>query len=201
MPDKERADAARNRQAILDAASTLFDMAADPMAVTMDDVAAAAGVGKGTLFRRFGDRAGLLRAVFRTRIAALAATVETGPPPLGPGTPAPVRITAVLDAVVQVKLTHPQITHALEHLDQRTDRGSFFDSPAYKWAHALFTELLGDAAGGRASWLAHVLLSLTRIDLIEHMVSAEGWTGQQVRDQIRRLAEQILRESGAADSA
>jgi AcrR family transcriptional regulator len=163
----------------------------------MDDVAAAARVGKGTLFRRFGDRAGLLRAVLRTRISALAAAVETGPPPLGPGTPAPERITAVLDAVVQVKLTHPQITHALEQLDQRADLGSLFDSPAYQWAHALFTELLGDVAGDRASWTAHVLLSLTRLDLIEHMMSAEGWTGQHVRDQIRRLAEQILRAGRA----
>ena len=201
MSDRERADAARNRQAILDAASTLFDAAADPMAVTMEDVAAAAGVGKGTLFRRFGDRGGLLRAVFRTRIAALSAAVETGPPPLGPGTPAPERITAVLDAIVQVKLSHPQLTHALEHLEQRADRGSLFDSPAYQGAHALFTELLGDVAGDRASWIAHVLLSLTRIDLIEHMVSAEGWTGQQVRDRIRRLAEQILQADGAAGTA
>jgi AcrR family transcriptional regulator len=70
---KERADAARNRQAILAAASTLFAAIDDPMTVTMDDVAAAAGVGKGTLFRRFGDRAGLLRAVFETRMTALTA--------------------------------------------------------------------------------------------------------------------------------
>ena len=34
-----------------------------PANVTMDAVAAEAGVGKGTLFRRFGDRAGLARAV------------------------------------------------------------------------------------------------------------------------------------------
>jgi AcrR family transcriptional regulator len=62
----ERADAARNRRAILRAALELYETAADPAAVTMDDVAAAAGVGKGTLFRRFGDRTGLLRAVYET---------------------------------------------------------------------------------------------------------------------------------------
>lgn len=195
MPDKERADAARNRQAILDAASTLFDTTADPSTVTMDDVAAAAGVGKGTLFRRFGDRAGLLRAVFQTRIATLSAAIETGPPPLGPGTPALERITAVLDAFVTFKLDNRQITRALEHLDQRADRGSFFDTPNYKQAHALFTQLLGGIAADRAAWIAHVLLSLTRIDLIDHMICAEGWTGQHVRDQIRDLCEQILRRT------
>jgi AcrR family transcriptional regulator len=190
---KERADAARNRRAILDAASTLFETSADPMTVTMDDVAAAAGVGKGTLFRRFGDRAGLLRAVFDTRIAALTEAIAAGPPPLGPATPARERIAAVLDAIIEVKLNNRQITRALERIEQRPDRGSFFDTPNYKRAHALFSELLAGIVGAdRATWTAHVLLSLTRIDLIEHLVSAEGWTGPHVRRQIRNLAGQIL---------
>ena len=55
----ERGDAARNRALLLDAARALIaEHGAD--AVTMDDVASAAGVGKGTLFRRFGSRAGLM---------------------------------------------------------------------------------------------------------------------------------------------
>src|ERR1700755_897911 len=58
----ERADAARNRRAVLDAAARLF--ARDgATCVTMEAVAAEAGVGKGTVFRRFGARAGLARAV------------------------------------------------------------------------------------------------------------------------------------------
>ena len=60
-------------------------------------------------------------------------------------------------------------------------------------AHALFTELVDGIHGDRADWLAHVLLSLSRIDLIDHLVTAEGWTDQQVRDQIRDLCEQLLR--------
>ena len=63
----ERADAAANREKVLAAAEKLFK-SCDPSTVTMDAVAAEAGVGKGTLFRRFGDRAGLARAVLgRTR--------------------------------------------------------------------------------------------------------------------------------------
>lgn len=51
VPAPERGDAARNRALLLDAARRLVaERGAD--AVTMDDVAAAAGVGKGTLFRR-----------------------------------------------------------------------------------------------------------------------------------------------------
>ncbi|MDR0359848.1 MAG: TetR/AcrR family transcriptional regulator, partial [bacterium] len=57
----ERADAARNRQRILDSARRLVAQGA--ASVSIDDVAAAAGVGKGTVFRRFGDRAGLFVAL------------------------------------------------------------------------------------------------------------------------------------------
>src|ERR1700733_10701980 len=56
---RERGDAARNRALLLDAARSLV-AERGPDAVTMDEVATAAGVGKGTLFRRFGSRAGLM---------------------------------------------------------------------------------------------------------------------------------------------
>ncbi|NUP35066.1 MAG: helix-turn-helix transcriptional regulator, partial [Streptomycetaceae bacterium] len=61
-PRRERADAVRNRRRILDAAAELF-AAHGVEQVSMDAIATAAGVGKGTLFRRFGDRAGLAAAL------------------------------------------------------------------------------------------------------------------------------------------
>jgi len=65
-PPRERADAARNRAAVLNAAAELFrEHGVDN--VSMDAVAAAAGVGKGTLFRRFGDKAGLAVALLDER--------------------------------------------------------------------------------------------------------------------------------------
>ena len=51
----ERIDAARNREAILEAAQRLLS-AQGTESITMDKLACEAGVGKGTLFRRFGDR-------------------------------------------------------------------------------------------------------------------------------------------------
>ena len=59
-PAPERADAARNREAILAAALRLVETRGVDC-VTMDTVASEARVGKGTLFRRFGDRTGLIR--------------------------------------------------------------------------------------------------------------------------------------------
>jgi Bacterial regulatory proteins, tetR family len=53
--------------------------------VTTDAVASAAGVGKGTLFRRFSDRSGVLRALMDERERAFQDSFIRGPAPLGPG--------------------------------------------------------------------------------------------------------------------
>src|SRR5258707_1808392 len=68
----------------------------------MDAVAAAAGVGKGTLFRRFGDRAGLTEALLDDATAALQDAFLSGPPPLGPGAPASVRLEALVDELLRL---------------------------------------------------------------------------------------------------
>ena len=61
-PWLERSDAARNRRALLDAATELF-AESGPAALTMRGVAQRAGVGKATVSRRFGNRAGLMLAL------------------------------------------------------------------------------------------------------------------------------------------
>ncbi len=193
MAVKERADAARNRQAILKAAYALYETADDPTTVTMDDVSAAAGVGKGTLFRRFGDRTGLLRALFDTRIDALQQAIASGPPPLGPSTPARTRIVAILDAIVAVKLNNRPLTLALERPNQPPGGSTLFDAPHYASIHVLLSGLLVDIVGAhRAVWTAHALLSATRVDLIDHLLSVEGWSGQRVRRQLTLFVDRVL---------
>ncbi|HWT22999.1 MAG TPA: helix-turn-helix domain-containing protein [Solirubrobacteraceae bacterium] len=69
-----RVDAERNRRRILAAAGELF--AERGVDVSMDDIATAAGVGVGTVYRRFPDRDALIEALFEEklqRIATLAA--------------------------------------------------------------------------------------------------------------------------------
>lgn len=89
----ERADAARNRRRVLAAAARLFSR--DGVSCTsMDAIAAEAGVGKGTLFRRFGDRATLVRAVLGDREQVFQDELIRGAPPLGPGAPACDRLIA-----------------------------------------------------------------------------------------------------------
>ncbi|MGH2803632.1 MAG: TetR/AcrR family transcriptional regulator, partial [Thermoleophilaceae bacterium] len=65
-----RADAERNRQRILAAARELFG--ARGLAVSLDDIAAHAGVGVGTVYRRFATRDALIEALFEQRIEEIA---------------------------------------------------------------------------------------------------------------------------------
>ncbi len=96
-PRAERADAARNRRAILDAtAKLLSERRAD--SVSIEQIAAAAGVGKGTVFHRFGNRAGLLRELVIDRAETLRGAVISGEPPLGPGAPARERLLSFFAA-------------------------------------------------------------------------------------------------------
>ena len=102
---RERSDAAENRQRILTAARAMLD-AEGPGAVTMDAVAARAGVGKGTVFRRFGDRAGLMAELISDYMRDFQDGFLSGPPPLGPGAPAGERLLAFTGALVALQREH-----------------------------------------------------------------------------------------------
>jgi AcrR family transcriptional regulator len=71
-----RRDAERNLRRILDAAREVF--AARGLGVTMDDVAHHAGVGVGTVYRRFANKEQLIDALFEDRIAAMAQLAQRG---------------------------------------------------------------------------------------------------------------------------
>lgn len=94
-----RADAARNRARLLEAAARLI-AEHGAAGVTMEAVATAAEVGKGTVFRRFGDRVGLLTALLDHSSKKLQADFLGGPPPLGPGAPPLDRLRAFGVAVL-----------------------------------------------------------------------------------------------------
>jgi len=104
----ERADAARNRRRVLAAADRLF--ARDGVSCTsMDAIAAEAGVGKGTLFRRFGDRASLVRAVLGDRERAFQDAFIRGEPPLGPGAPPAERAVAFGEGMLDLLEQHAEL--------------------------------------------------------------------------------------------
>ncbi|KOG90827.1 TetR/AcrR family transcriptional regulator [Streptomyces varsoviensis] len=184
---KERADAARNREAVLAAADRLFAERGD-CEVSMDDIAAAAGVGKGTLFRRFGDRVGLIQALVARRAEALRADIEAGSTPLAPGAPADERALALLAALLGFKLANRPLMLALENAGS----GSPYLSETYGPWHAQLAGLLAEARGERdADFLAHALLAAVRSDLIEHL-TATGTSPADIHSGLAALARAVL---------
>jgi AcrR family transcriptional regulator len=156
----------------------------------MDDIAASAGVGKGTLFRAFGSRDGLLDALWATKLTALREAVENGRPPLGPGAPPRERIVAFLDALLTFKLDN-------QHLLRLRERNptEIRQSTNYKWTHGLLQSLIEDTApdatAGDTSYAAHVLLAALNIHLIEELL-ATGRSRQAIGNAQAALARAII---------
>ena len=71
-----RRDAERNRRRILEAAAEAF--AERGLTISMDDIAAEAGVGVGTVYRRFPQKDLLIEALFEERVGELVALAEEG---------------------------------------------------------------------------------------------------------------------------
>jgi AcrR family transcriptional regulator len=110
---RERADAAANRVRILEAAARILQQRGAEGA-SIDAVAREAGVGKGTVFRRFRDRAGLFEALLDEHLREFQDTFMFGPPPLGPGPPAEERLAAFLDGLLDLYDNQLELMLALE---------------------------------------------------------------------------------------
>ena len=110
-PPAERADAARNRVHLLATArEMLAEQGADTL--TMDALAERAGLGKGTVFRRFGTRAGIFQALLDDAERAFQKQVLSGPPPLGPGAGPLDRLVAYGRARIAFLIEHRDIARA-----------------------------------------------------------------------------------------
>ena len=110
-PPAERADAARNRVLLLAAARRML-AEQGPDRLTMDGLAERAGLGKGTVFRRFGTRAGIFQALLDDDEEALQQRILSGPPPLGPGAPPVERLVAYGRARIRFLIEHREIARA-----------------------------------------------------------------------------------------
>jgi AcrR family transcriptional regulator len=182
-PPKERADAARNRAAILDAAAALFaEHGVD--AVSMDQVAAAAGVGKGTLFRRFGDKAGLAAALLDARERVLQEGILHGPPPLGPGAPPAERATAFADAYLDYLVEHLPVVR----MSETAAPGARYRIGAYRFWHRHLTILLAGTPDPEHT--AHALLAPLAAEHVAAILPDVG--EQRVRAGVARLYRQAF---------
>lgn len=179
-PPKERSDAARNRAAVLDAAARLFaERGVED--VSMDQVAAAAGVGKGTLFRRFGDKAGLAAALLDARERVLQDAILQGPPPLGPGAPDAERAVAFVDAYLDYLLEYLPLVR----MSETAAPGARYRIGAYRFWHRHLTLVLSGASD--PGYAAHAVLAALSAEHVTALLPELG--EERMRAGARLLAE------------
>ncbi|ADB34587.1 transcriptional regulator, TetR family [Kribbella flavida DSM 17836] len=186
-PRPERADARRNRLKVLEAADRLF-AEHGVKNVSLDAIAAAAGVGKGTVFRRFGDRAGLAVALLDERERELQAKLLSGPPPLGPGAPPAERVAAFLDAYLDLLDRHVELFMDSENASD----GARYRIGSYHLWHRHLALLIEQARPDLdAEYAAHFILAPLAADL-HNALRTEGFPLARLRAGLRRAATDLL---------
>lgn len=204
---KERADAVRNRRVILEATEKLLEAhrAGD---ISMEQVAAEAGVGKGTIFHRFGSRHGLMTALMYQRAQALCAAITQGPPPLGPGAPDRERLLAFLGAVLEMvarnksllaELARTQTPGPAPSAGAGTPAGSEGE-PVYSFWHGHLSALLAaERPEVDAPLTAHLILGSLHSEPVLSRLTADG--PEPVAAALRTLVSALLNAPRTPDPA
>ncbi|MFD7510593.1 TetR/AcrR family transcriptional regulator [Streptomyces sp. NPDC059853] len=183
----ERADAARNRRKILDAAQRITAQHGAAQ-LSLDTVAKAADVGVGTVYRRFGDRAGLVFALLEDREQRFRAQLDEGPPPLGPGAPPDQRLRAFLHALVDLVVEQRELLL----LAEASDPHARYTSTPYTAQHthigALLRTLRPDAD---TDALADALLAPLAPSLIDHQLRHRAFDPDRIKAALGTLADAV----------
>jgi AcrR family transcriptional regulator len=186
---RRRADAVRNRALILSTAERLFrERGVDR--VSMDCIAEHAGVGKGTLFRRFGDRASLVRSLLEDRESAFQESFIRGEPPLGPGAPPVERLVAFGHALLDMTERHGELLLAAESAG---GAGARFDHPVNATYRAHLQALVRAGAPELdAAYTADALQSMLTPELIMHQRRGRGIPLEDLKAGFEAVARRIL---------
>ena len=186
---RQRADAVRNRALILATAERLFRERGVGN-TSMDCIAAEAGVGKGTLFRRFGDRASLVRSLLEDREASFQEEFIRGEPPLGPGAPPIERLIAFGHALLDMVDCHGELLLAAE---SSSSPGARFDHPVTSTYRAHLQTLVRSGAPELdAGYTADALMSMLTAELVMHQLRGRGVPLADLKAGFEAVARRVL---------
>ena len=185
-PVQERADAARNRAKALAAAERLF-AARGVAAVSMDDIAASAGVGKGTLYRRFGDKSGLAAALLDERESRLQAAMLGGPPPLGPGAPPADRLAAFVAAYLEFVDAHLDLVA----MSQTACPGARLRTGSHLFWCQHCRILLSEAGAADPGLRADAILAALTAEQVRHWRHTEGRSLPELASAITEITRRL----------
>ena len=187
----ERSDAARNRRAVLEAARALFDERG-VTCVTMEEIARAAGVGKGTLYRRFPNKGVLCQALLDEPTRefqwwTMELVGKTGVGPLR-------KLDRFLDGLVRFTEENLDLLYGGEEPLWGATRLARFRSPAYDWRRWTVLALLRAASPEGEigenldlEYLATALLAPLEVDLYYHQRRVVGLPLERISAGLRSL--------------
>lgn len=184
---RERTDASRNRLLILRSAQELI-AERGVSCLTMDALAEKAGVGKGTIFRRFGSRSGLMTALLDHSERDFQQCLLSGPPPLGPGAPALERLLAYGRAIVERFELTGELQQAADAQGWR-----LFAVPARLFQHQHVAMLLrAGGCRGDAELLAHTLMAGLEPRLLHYQLKDANITTERVVENWNFMVREVL---------
>ena len=156
----------------------------------MEEIAAAAGVGKGTLYRNFSGRGQLAEALLDDRSRALQSEALRRTSPAAGGDAAD-RLAAFLGMLLDFTADNVDLLCIAEG-----DGAEARSEQAYVWQRQVAAALLREGAAGRpeidVDHLADALPSLVRPDLVRHQLEAVGLDRERIRAGLARLARAAL---------
>jgi len=191
QPARARRDAVANADRILCAARRVLDQGGVD-GLTMDRLAAEAGVGKGTVFRAFGSRAGVFAALTDESERQFQAAYLSGPPPLGPGAPPLERLLAYGAGRVRADAVQGQLL--LARAQARTGK---FEVPARK-VSALHVRMLLRQCGVQDDLevLAESVLAPLDADSMHHLTTERGLSHAQLLAGWQRMVRAVVAAAG-----
>ena len=190
--DGERTDAARNRRLLLAAAAEIV-ASCGPDKLTTDAVARRAGLGKGTVFRRFGNRAGLMHALADESGRSFQEAFMAGPPPLGPGAPPLERLIAFGEASIERMRFDGQILRAAEQ-----QGGPGLEHPAQQLIRLHLTVLLLGVGVGDPELGAYQLAAVLNAGLLMHLREDRGMSDARLASSWRVLVAALAADADGA---
>jgi len=191
-PPEERRDAAEHRRHILDVARRLFaERGVDE--VSMHQVAQAAGVGQGTLYRRYAHKGELCMALLGENVARVQDELRTYLASCGPSTSARAQLDYVLSRHVAFNEENAPLLSAMLEASCGHRRAAYYDNPIYLAQHETVETLLqravtrGEFPSLDTAYVADAILAALEIGLYIHQRTRQGFTPERIMGSIRQL--------------
>lgn len=202
---EERQDAAQNRQRILETARRLFDEQGVE-AVTMSEIAVQAGVGKGTLYRRYPDKGVLCMALvdqatqdFQDKVLAYlrGETVSGKLSTLA-------QLSWLLEQVVGYVEENAAYLKPSQQVGRAVHKTGYYNVPVYHWQRSLVLLLLNAAVEAGevrpdldTDYLADALLAPLQLDLYNHHRKVREFSQARIANGLKQLAASFFKHDVA----